>query len=110
MNEFVSGGQVLLTLVTHKNLRITAYIDPKFLDKIYKGREVLVEFPNGNTEKGYITRESGYAEITPLNEINPLATRQNKLVVTIKTVNPIPQQYQIHGIPVKIRFKSWYGY
>lgn len=81
-----------------------------FLRLIHKGREVSIEFPNGDTEKGYITSEPGYAEMTTMNEINPLATRQNKLVVTIKTINKIPEQYQIHGIPVKIRFKSWYNY
>lgn len=104
-NEFVASGQQLLSIVTKDNLRIMAFIEPKYLDKVYQGKEVDIDFPDGESVKGKIINTPSYAEKLPMSEINPLATRHNKLIAIIAPLRAIPQRYQVFGIPVKIQLK-----
>ncbi|KTD09415.1 HlyD family secretion protein [Legionella jamestowniensis] len=101
-NEFVASGQQLLSIVTKENLRIIAFIEPKYLDKIYLGREVSITFPDGESIPGKIINTPSYAEKLPLSEVNPLATRQNKLIAIISPLTVVPKKYQVFGIPVKV--------
>lgn len=102
-DEFVSSGQSLVNIVTDKNLRIIAFIDPKYMEDIYQGKEVSIIFPNHESKKGQIINTPSYAEKTPLSQINPLATPENKLIILIKPNSPIQKKYQVFGIPVKIK-------
>ncbi|KTC86615.1 HlyD family secretion protein [Legionella brunensis] len=103
-NEFVASGQQLLSIVTQENLKIIAFIEPQYLDKIYQGKKITITFPDGETVDGKITNTPSYAEKLPISEINPLATRQNKLIAIIAPLSPIPKQYHVFGIPVKVSF------
>lgn len=38
-DEFVSAGQNLMSIVTDKNLRIVAFIEPKYAEDIYQGKK-----------------------------------------------------------------------
>ncbi|CEK10521.1 HlyD family secretion protein [Legionella hackeliae] len=104
-NEFVASGQRLLSIVTKENLRIMAFIEPQYLDKIYLGKKVSITFPDGESVPGKIVNTPRYAEMLPLSEINPMATRQNKLIAIIEPLTAIPKEYQVFGIPVKVRLK-----
>ncbi len=101
--EFVSAGQTLLTLVTQKNLNIVAFIEPKFLNKIYMGKQVDIVFPGNEKIRGHIINTPSYAEKIPASQMNPLATRENKLIAIIKPDTTVPQNYRIFGIPVVIK-------
>lgn len=103
--EFVSPGQSLVTIVTNKNLRIVAFIDPKYVAEVYQGKKVLIKFPNNEYVDGHIVNTPSYAEKVPLSQINPLATRENKLIAIIKPESPIPEAYQVFGIPVTVKLE-----
>lgn len=105
IGEFVSAGQNLMMLVTNDNLRITAFIEPKYVDAVYSGQLVEIKFPDNNVIQGKIINTPSYAEQIPLTEISPLATRQNKLIAVIQPTTPLPPKYQVFGIPVKIYLK-----
>jgi multidrug resistance efflux pump len=100
--EYVSAGQNLMTLVTQENMRILAFIEPKYIDSITRGQEVEIKFPDNHISRGHIINTPSYAEQIPLTEINPLATRQNKLIAVIQPLSPLPKKYQIFQVPVKV--------
>ncbi|HAU1193238.1 TPA: HlyD family secretion protein [Legionella pneumophila] len=102
VGEFVSAGQNLMMLVTNDNLRIMAFIEPKYVDSVFRGQEVEIKFPDNYMIRGRIINTPSYAEQIPITEISPLATRQNKLIAVIKPISTLPQKYQVFGIPVKI--------
>jgi multidrug resistance efflux pump len=104
-NEFVSSSQQLLTIVTKENLRVMAFIEPKYLDRIYIGRKVSIKFPYGETILGKIINTPTYAEKIPISEVNPLATRHNMPIAIIVPLTVIPERYQVFGIPTKISLK-----
>lgn len=102
-DEYVSPGQELVTIVTNDNLRVIGFIDPKYTEDVYKGRKVRVIFPNKEKVEGHIINTPSYAEKLPSSQMNPLATRENKLVAIIILDKDIPEIYQIFGIPVTIK-------
>lgn len=105
VGEFVSAGQNLMMLITNDNLRIMAFIEPKYVDSVRKEQLVEIKFPDNTVIQGHIINTPSYTEQIPLTEISPLATRQNKLIVVIQPVTPLPKEYQVFGIPVKIYLK-----
>lgn len=101
--EFVSAGQTLMTVVTQENLNIIAFIDPKFLNKTHRGKSVNITFPGHETITGHIINTPSYAEKLPESQVNPLSTRENKLIAIIKPDTTIPEKYHVFGIPVEIK-------
>lgn len=104
-DEFVSAGQNLMSIVTDKNLRIVAFIEPKYAEDIYQGKKINIIFPDNEEISGFIVNTPSYAEKTPLSEINPLATRENKLLAIIKPNKVIQKKYAVFGMPVKIKLE-----
>lgn len=101
--EYVSSGQPLIAIVTQKNLQVIAFIEAKYIQDIYQGKKVTVILPDNEKIDGKIVNHPSYAEKIPLSEINPLATRTNKLIAIIKPNSDIPEKYKIFGIPVTVR-------
>lgn len=101
--EYVSAGQPLITIVTKKNLRVIAFIDPKYVQDVYQGRKVRLVLPDNEKISGHIINNPSYAEKVPLSEIGPLAPRTNKLIAIIKPDADIPEQYRVFGIPVTVK-------
>ncbi|QBR82884.1 HlyD family efflux transporter periplasmic adaptor subunit [Legionella israelensis] len=101
--EYVSAGQPLVTIVTEKNIRIIAFIDPKYVQDVYQGKKVTIILPDKEKISGQIVNTPSYAEKIPLSEISPLATRSNKLIAIIKPETNIPEKYEIFGIPVTVK-------
>ncbi len=101
--EYVSPGQELITIVTKQNLRVIGFIDPKYTEDVYKGKKVWVKFPNNERVVGHIVNTPSYAEKLPQSQMNPMITRENKLIAIIKLDKPIPEIYQVFGIPVSIK-------
>lgn len=104
-DEYLAAGQNLMTLVTKQHLRVVAFIDPKYLNEIHINQKVSIQFPNNQKTNGHIINTPSYAEKMPLSEINPLATRQNKLIAIIELDEDIPTQYKVFGIPVRVKLK-----
>ncbi|KTC98201.1 HlyD family secretion protein [Legionella erythra] len=104
-DEYVSAGQNLMTIVTERNMRIIAFIDPKYAEEVYQNKQVTITFPGNEKIEGRIINTPSYAEKVPLSQINPLATRENKLIAIIRPDKEIPQIYQVFGIPVTIELE-----
>jgi multidrug resistance efflux pump len=102
-DEYVSAGQNLMTIVTDKNLHVIAFVDPRYMEEVFQGKKVTIKFPNNNSIPGTVINIPSYADKTPLSQINPLATRENKLIVIIKPDKDIEKIYQVFGIPVSVR-------
>ncbi|WP_131782525.1 HlyD family secretion protein [Legionella gresilensis] len=102
VGEYVPIGKNLLTIVTDDNLKIKAYIEPKYSAVATYGSKVTIQLPNRERIPGIIINNPRYAQQLPSSETNPLATRQNKLIAIIAPRKPLPKEYQVFGIPVQI--------
>ncbi|WP_419419659.1 HlyD family secretion protein [Legionella sp. D16C41] len=102
VGEYVQVGTNLLTVVTDNNLKIKAYIEPKYSSVATFGKKVMIQFPNREKIPGIIVNSPRYAQQLPSSQSNPLATRENKLVAIIAPKQPVPKEYRVYGIPVQV--------
>jgi len=100
--EFLPGGEEIIQIVTKENLHVVAFIDPKESDKVRPKTIVTLTFPGHFSVKGEVVNVPSYADRTPLTFQNPLATRENKLVVMIDLKEDLPEKYRVFGLPVDV--------
>lgn len=102
--EYISKGLELLSLVGEENLRIFAYIKPKYSREVYKDKQVTIVLPNNKQIPGKIVNIPTFAETLPSAQANPLAAKENQLIIVVKPTQTIPKEFQIYHLPVKIDF------
>ena len=100
--EFLPGGEEIIQIITKNNLHVVAFIDPKNAEEVHPKTIVTLTFPDHFSVKGEVVNVPSYADRTPLTFQNPLATRENKLVVIIKFKEILPEKYRLFGVPVEV--------
>ncbi|MDF1683439.1 MAG: HlyD family efflux transporter periplasmic adaptor subunit [Legionellaceae bacterium] len=100
--EFLPGGQEIIQIITKNNLHVVAFIDPKNSEDVHPNTTVTLTFPDNFSIKGEVVNVPSYADRTPLTFQNPLATRENKLVVIIDFKQALPEKYRLFGVPVEV--------
>jgi len=100
--EFLPGGEEIIQIITKNNLHVIAFIDPKKSGEVYPKTMVTLTFPDNFSVKGEVVNLPSYADKTPLSFQNPLATRENKLVVIIEFKQALPEKYRVFGVPVDV--------
>lgn len=104
--EFLPSGQDILEVVTKNNLHVVGFVDPKSVDEVKLHAKVNMIFPDKFKAEGVVTMIPNYADKTPLSFQNPLATRENKLIMIIEFTKELPQKYRVFGLPVEIDIKG----
>ncbi len=104
-NEYVSAGQELLKLLTKKDMHIVGFVDPKFINDIYKGKKVTIILPDKAEIAGEVYNLPSFSERVPAAQANPIATRNNKIMILIRLKNEMPKKYQVYGVPVRINLR-----
>ncbi|MDX2346270.1 MAG: efflux RND transporter periplasmic adaptor subunit [Legionella sp.] len=100
--EFLPAGQDIIDIVTKNDLHVVAFIDPKEAEIIRPGITVTMTFPDNFKTKGEVVSVPNYADKTPMTFQNPLATRENKLIVIVKFKEELPEEYRVFGLPVEV--------
>lgn len=101
-SEFVGQGQKLLSLITEENMHIVAFVEPRFINEVYQGKEVKITFPDKKVMPGVIHNIPSYSEQSPATESSPIAKRGNKILVIIRLKEPLANKYHVYGVPVKV--------
>ena len=100
--EFLPAGEEIIQIVTKNNLHVVAFIDPNKSEEVHPKTKVSLKFPDRFTVKGEVVNVPSYADRTPMTFQNPLATRENKLVVIIQINQELPEKYRVFGLPVEV--------
>jgi multidrug resistance efflux pump len=105
--EYVSKGQDLMDIATHKNLRVLAYLDHKDMSSdIYQGKKVTVMLPDDIKIEGEIAQIPSLAEHQN-KHINIIKTAKNKILLIVSMIGQLPAKYQIDGLPVKVVIEGY---
>ena len=100
--EFLPAGEEIIQIVTKNNLHVVAFIDSNHSEEVRPKTKVTLKFPDHFSVKGEVVNVPSYADKTPLSFQNPLATRENKLVVIIEIKQALPEKYRVFGLPVEV--------
>lgn len=100
--EFLPAGEEIIEIITKKDLHVVAFIDPKKSEDIHPETLVTLTFPDHFSVKGEVMNVPSYADNTPASFQNPLATRENKLIVIIQFKQALPEKYKVFGVPVDV--------
>jgi len=100
--DIVVAGQELMFLSARSEVKIFAYLEPKFIDFTELNNEVDIVFPNGFRAKGYISQPVTLIRGLPSRLSTPFENNKAVLKVTLALVEPLPRRLQIEGLPVKV--------
>ncbi|GMN89560.1 HlyD family secretion protein [Francisella sciaenopsi] len=98
--EFVQKGQELALLSLFDEPFIRAHLDSEFISYVSKGTKVTIRFQNGATFKGVVESRPVFAESS--DEKNMFDSNESMVVIIVKPVEKIPEQYNINDVPVQI--------
>ncbi len=101
--EFVSPGQPLITLATNQNPYVVAFIEPKYFNQLYKDKKVKVILPNNKQITGSIYKTPIFSDRLPADQVNPIATRSNKIIILIRLENDELTKEYVYGLPVQVK-------
>lgn len=79
-----------------------AFIAPKHSDEVHPKTKVTLEFPDHFSLEGEVMNVPSYADRTPMAFQNPMATRENKLVVIIEFKEEVPEKHRVFGLHVDV--------
>lgn len=100
--EFLPAGEEIIEIITTNDLHVVAFIDPKKSEEVHPKTKVTLTFPDNFSVKGEVMNVPTEADSTPAGFQNPLATRENKLIVIIHFKQALPEKYRVFGVPVDV--------
>lgn len=100
--EFIPAGEELIEIITKNDLHVVAYIDPKKAEDVHPKTKVILTFPDHFSVQGEVMNVPSHADNTPASFQNPLATRENKLIVIIHFTEALPEKHRVYGVPVDV--------
>jgi len=100
-HEYVTDGQLLAVISTPHHLAVKALFDPKALKKLIVGAKAYIVLPDYEIMRGVI-RAVPLASEAQVS--HPLLTNpyENKVVVMLEFIEPLPNKYHTAGIEVKV--------
>lgn len=103
-NQSVSKGSPIARISIPGDYNIKAYVDPSNLKYAKKGKKITLRFPGNTFLKGYVTSDPKEAQKLPTEISESFYETKQTLEVNIKTDEPLPSEFQIDGLPVKLYF------
>jgi len=105
-NTFVSKGNVIMVVAEPGEPLITAYLDPKFSKYAHMGQKATVKFTDGKRYDAHIVELPKVTKKLPVEFTSAFGTRPLSVLVRLALDEPLPDDHQIHGLPVNVRFHS----
>ena len=99
----VTAGQPLLLIDTQKESKVVAYLDPKHLEYSNIGQEAQIRFPDGTKLNAKISEPTELTSRLPSFLMGPFEGEKTALKITLSL--PIPNHFQVEGLPIDVRFK-----
>jgi len=97
-------GSALMAMALTDEAAITAFLDPKFVEYSASGTPATVRFADGTPVRAQVIGLEDFTQRPPGDAPDPMGLRRISLVVRLRVLDPIPQNYMIGGLPVDVRF------
>ncbi len=105
-NGFVDSGDVLMVIAQPQAPQVVAYLDPKFSKYARIGQKATVKFSDGIGVRAHIAELPKVTRKLPAEFTSGFGTRPLSVLVRLALDEPLPEDHQIHGLPVTVRFES----
>lgn len=100
--QFVDQNSSLFSVDTGRELRVHAYLAPKFLEYSKIGQKATVKLPNGKKFDAVINEYTELTSKIPPQLSGPFEGEKAALKLILQV--DIPAEYHIEGLPVEIQF------
>lgn len=104
-NQSIAKGAQFARISIPEEYSIRAYIKPSNIRLARKGKNVTMRMPGNILLNGYIASDPESARIMP-RELSDSFYDENRQAIEINiiTSSPLPREYQIDGLPIKVYF------
>lgn len=103
-NQSVSRGTPLAKIHIPGEYSIKAYVNPSEINHARKGKKVTIRMPGKYLLTGHITSDPSTARTMPSDQMNPFSETRERIEVDITPSTPLPAQYHIDNLPIKVYF------
>ena len=106
--ESISTGTPLYLLGKSDKISVIVYLSPKYAKYARKGQEAIVKLPDGKSLKAKVNMDTNLTRRLPADLSSPIGSRSLMLIVNLDIESQLPDIHWIDGLPVKVRFKSFF--
>ncbi|HIF9245317.1 TPA: HlyD family secretion protein [Photobacterium damselae] len=100
--QWVQKGQELMTIAPNRQPEVISYVDAKYLAKVAKGSEVMVQLPNGGQYSAIVRSKPRLATKLPSQLTTPFTETKAVLKVVLEFNNHVNDLDWVEGMPVKV--------
>ena len=103
-NQSIAKGAHIARLVVFQTPSLKAYVDPANINYVKKGRQVTLKLPGNKILTGYVASDPETAKPVPAELSDSLYEAKQTIEVDIAVSSPLPQEFQIDGLPLTVYF------
>ncbi|BDR34180.1 permease [Photobacterium damselae subsp. damselae] len=100
--QWVQKGQELMNIAPNRQPEVISYVDAKYLAKVAKGSEVMVQLPNGGQYSAIVRSKPRLATKLPSQLTTPFTETKAVLKVVLEFNNHVNDLDWVEGMPVKV--------
>ncbi|ELV7518806.1 HlyD family efflux transporter periplasmic adaptor subunit [Photobacterium damselae] len=100
--QWVQKGQELMNIAPDRQPEVISYVDAKYLAKVAKGSEVMVQLPNGGQYSAIVRSKPRLATKLPSQLTTPFTETKAVLKVVLEFNNHVNDLDWVEGMPVKV--------
>ncbi len=101
--EYISRGDLLMTVAKHEAGYVSAYLDPKYIKYAEVGKVAQVVFPDGESAQVKVISVPGLTKRIPLDAATAFGERNREIFIRLEFVDTV-KQHLMHGMPVEVIF------
>jgi len=102
--EFVSLGTPLVVVSKNDDIKVTVFLNPKYIAYAKKDSHVVITLPNGVAIQGIVTLTPGVTKKLPRELATSLIGPQTAIVLGVELEGNVPPELAIENLPVKVNF------
>ncbi len=102
--EWIAEGSEVASIRSDVPPMIRAYVEPSWAKYATSGSTATLHFMDGGSIHAVVASVRMNTQREPSDQANPLTSRSESIVVFLKPVPSLPEQYRINGLPVSVRF------
>jgi hypothetical protein len=86
---------------------VRGWVQPADGHHAVEGAAAVLHFYDGTSVPARVLRVEREATRMPPERLGPLAARGLALVIVLEPLQPLPERYSVHELPVEVRFRRW---
>jgi HlyD family secretion protein len=107
--EWINENTEVIDIRLDRPARIEAYVQPSWAKYAMPGHWATIKFLDGYSIRARVKEVKMSAQRLPADRANPLTVRHHSIIAMLEPVQPLPQSYRIHVLPVNVQFDLEWG-